>query len=167
MVRPHVHLVMPVNNISQMMAALEALGAQEVLVGIPEDKTARKDGDGATNAEILYVNDKGDEDRNIPARPVMLPGVEDRADKIAAHLGNAAKRALDGDAQRMIGEFNAAGMEGVSGIRNRMTNGEFRPLSRRTLAARRARGRTGEKPWLDTGQVRNALTHVLRRRKKG
>jgi hypothetical protein len=37
-------------------------------------------------------------------------------------------------------------------------------LAERTLAARKARGRTGEKPLIDTGQLRNAVTFVVQAR---
>jgi hypothetical protein len=33
-----------------------------------------------------------------------------------------------------------------------------------TLERRRAKGRTGTKPLIDTGQLRNAITYVLRKK---
>jgi hypothetical protein len=50
-------------------------------------------------------------------------------------------------------------------VRAFITAGQgFAPLAAATLAARRRKGRTGTKPLIDTGQLRRAITYVLRRK---
>ena len=58
--------------------------------------------------------------------------------------------------------WHAAGLIAQNSVRRTLTTAAYRPLSERTLAERRARGRTGTKPLIDTGQYRNSITYVVR-----
>lgn len=49
----------------------------------------------------------------------------------------------------------------MAAVRNQITEGSFAPLAERIPAARNARGRTSEKPPIDTSQMRNMLTYVI------
>jgi hypothetical protein len=60
--------------------------------------------------------------------------------------------------------FNAIGLVAANGMKAAIQEGDFQPLSQRTIDARLKRGRTGVKPLLDTGQLRNSISYVLRRR---
>ena len=142
-----------------LLRRLAAVAQRDVLVGVPAGE-ARDD--GPTNAEIGYQNEFGSPANNIPARPHLLPGVAAVQDKVASKLTQAADAAATGrpsDAERHL---HAAGLLAQNSVRRTLTTTAYRPLSERTLAERRARGRTGTKPLIDTGQYRRSITYIVR-----
>lgn len=147
------------DGLPDLLRRMAAVAQRDVLVGIPSGE--QRD-DGPTNAEIGYQNEFGSPANNIPARPHLIPGVAAVQDKAVARLTQAASAAATGrmsDAERHL---HAAGLIAQSSVRRTLTTAAYRPLSERTLAERRARGRTGTKPLIDTGQYRNAITYVVR-----
>lgn len=147
------------DGLPDMLRRMAAVAQRDVLVGVPAGE-ARDD--GPTNAEIGYQNEFGSPANNIPARPHLMPGVAAVQDKAVARLTQAASAAATGrmsDAERHL---HAAGLIAQNSVRRTLTTAAYRPLSERTLAERRARGRTGTKPLIDTGQYRNSITYVVR-----
>ena len=147
------------DGLPDLLRRMAAVAQRDVLVGVPAGE--QRD-DGPTNAEIGYQNEFGSPANNIPARPHLLPGVAAVQDKAAARLTQAASAAATGrmsDAERHL---HAAGLTAQNSVRRTLTTAAYRPLSERTLAERRARGRTGTKPLIDTGQYRNSITYVVR-----
>lgn len=147
------------DGLPDMLRRMAAVAQRDVLVGVPAGE-ARDD--GPSNAEIGYQNEFGSPANNIPARPHLMPGVAAVQDKAVARLTQAASAAATGrmsDAERHL---HAAGLIAQNSVRRTLTTAAYRPLSERTLAERRARGRTGTKPLIDTGQYRNSITYVVR-----
>ncbi len=150
------------DNAPKVFAAVKALTARRVLVGFPATTTMRADDGSATNAMIAYVHDKGSPARNIPQREFMRTGLMEAKDRIIARQKAAGRAALHGDMQEIENCLTAIGLLAVNAIRNKIRSGPFAPLAPRTLAARRARGRTGTKPLNDSGQLARAVTYVTR-----
>lgn len=134
----------------------------DVLVGVPADKTTRKD--VMTNASLAYIHDQGSPAANIPARPFMRPGIMEVKDFIAKELEKGARGAMHGDAGAVDIALNRAGLKAQASIRGKINEGIAPELAESTLAARRARGRTGTKPLVDTGQLRNSINYVVRKK---
>lgn len=150
-----------------VLKQIRALTKQEVLIGVPDENAGREPEEGETkepisNAEIGYVMEFGLPEKNIPARPHLVPGVRDATDELGDALQNGAMKALAGDKQAADIALNKAGLIGQNAVRKKVTEGPFDPLAPKTLAERKRRGRTGEKPLIDTGQYRNSLTYVVR-----
>ena len=80
----------------------------------------------------------------------------------SARAAKAARAAAEGRLSQVATALHAAGLIAQASVRNEITSGAFTPLSARTLAERQARGRTGTKPLVDTGQYRNSITYVVR-----
>ena len=142
-----------------LLRRLAAVAQRDVLVGVPAGE-ARDD--GPSNAEIGYQNEFGSPANNIPARPHLLPGVAAVQDKVATRLTQAADAAASGRVSDAERHLHAAGLLAQNSVRRTLTTTAYRPLSERTLAERRARGRTGTKPLIDTGQYRRSITYVVR-----
>lgn len=153
-----------VDTMASIIKAINELGAKDVLIGIPEGNTDRKTGDSATNAVIGYVQEFGSPANNIPARPFLIPGVQDIQKPAADRLKVAAQRALSGDLSTAEKQLHAAGLMGQNSARAKINSNIQPKLSDRTLAARRARGVTRENTLIDTGQLRNSLTYVIRKK---
>lgn len=101
-------------------------------------------------------------DVSIPPRPFLEPGIAAAQPKITARLGNAAAAALEGDLAAVENQLHAAGLEAQNSVRAVINAGIDPALSPATIADRQRRGRTGTVPLIDTGQLRNSITYVIR-----
>lgn len=149
-----------------------ALPRGEVLVGIPATKTERRD-HGITNAALGYIHETGAPEVNIPPRPFLIPGIREAKDRITVHLAHAARLTLEGDADGAEKAMHRAGIVAASAVKNKITVGPFVPLKPSTIRRRRIRsagskyrrkatGPADVRPLIDTGQLRNSITYVVR-----
>ncbi len=165
-----------------LLESLKALAHTQVLVGVPAAKTAREgDEEPITNAALAYIHDKGAPESNIPARPFMEPGIKAAQKRINKYLGQAGDAAMSGDKRKMLAAFNAAGLTASTSIKTKINTGPFQALALATIKARARRGRKGAqlyveqlnagivpdpslaKPLIDTAQMRNSITYVIRK----
>ena len=155
-----------VDRLGNIVKEINDLTRKDVLIGIPEAETNRQDEDGgsapATNAALGYIHEHGSPANNIPARPFLIPGVKDAQGAIEKRLKQAADAALKGDKAAVDRQMHSAGIEAQNSVKTKINSGDFEPLAPATLAQRKARGRTGTKPLIDTGQLRNSITYVVR-----
>lgn len=154
------------DNFAKVLAGIRGLERNQVLVGIPDSRAERRvDGDAGdepiNNAVIGYLMETGSPAANIPERPHLQPGILDRKDEIVSTYKAGGRAVLDGktSADKV---HHAVGLIAEAGVKNKIADGEFAPLAPSTIAARKRRGRKSEKPLVDTGQYRNAITHVVR-----
>lgn len=154
-----------------LVKAVKSLTQRHVLVGVPAagKERAKAPGDenedgGLTNAQIGYIMEYGAPEANIPPRPHLIPGVESVRAEVAERYKAAGEKALSGDVEAVNKAHHAVGLLGQNAVRARITSGPFVPLSPRTIAERKKRGRKGKKPLIDTGQYRRAHTYVVRNR---
>jgi len=185
------------DKLTQVVGSINALVKKKVLVGIPESTAERSDDEDEgpmNNATLGYIHENGSPAANIPARPFLIPGVEDVEDKIASRLKKASKAAVDGKSGEVDRQFEAAGMIAEQSVKNKINDGDFAPLKPSTIAnRRRSRGtesmrdsekeymeliasgaqaagmslseiesEAGIQPLVNTGQLRNSITHVIR-----
>jgi hypothetical protein len=170
------------NNLENIMRAIEVLSKTSVMVGVPSDNDVRKDGK-LTNATLMYIHEHGAPEHNIPARPVLKPGVKAVESRVIQQLARAAKFAIKGDGQSMFQQFHAAGMVASQSAKNVIRQGVAPPLKAGTVQARLRRTARGQKmlrsirqsganiaswgasnmkPLWDTGQLLRSITYVLR-----
>lgn len=177
----------------RVLEGIKSLKDVSVLVGIPSDNSPGEHGpqtgsnlrtdvlDGAgpvfsdvTNAVLGIVHEFGAPEMNIPPRAFLVPGIRNEKSSIAKYLGIATKAAMAGDKLRLMRALNSAGIVGMNGAKRKITTGPFAPLKPGTIAARRRRSKGSSyrrkattavdvTPLIDTGQLRNALTYVLRK----
>ena len=150
----------------QVLKALTSLTDKQVLVGIPDTEAEREpdpdDPKPISNAVIGYLMEFGSPANNIPERPHLIPGIESIEPQIAKRYRDGARAVLDGKATSLDPTHVAVGLEAVSAVQRKIDVGPFTPLADATLAERRRRGRTGEKPLIDTGAYRRAQNFVIR-----
>lgn len=153
------------NGLLDILQAVGELSKIDVLVGVPHGE-ARTDGDGLTNAQIGYILETGSSAMNLPARPHLVPGIEEVQDIIAEKLTWAVDAALTGNTKRMYFYLESAGMKATMNVKRLINRGEFAPLAPFTLKMRKARGRKSEKPLVDTAQYRNSHTYIIMKKDK-
>lgn len=114
---------------------------------------------------IAYLQEHGAPDQNLPARPLprALRGEHQSRGSGPAEAKGCSRRPRWRPVAAPEKALHAIGLQGVSAVRQQITEGAFAPLAKRTLAARKARGRTNEKPLIDTAQRRNAVTYTARK----
>lgn len=152
---------------AQIAAALKEVATTRVMAGVPAEKSLRKPEAGESaeinNAALMYIHEFGAPEANIPPRPVVYPAIRSIQKEVTALLKKIAKLALEGRPEQVQKGFHALGILAQNALRARITDGPFEPLKPSTIAARRARGRKGDRPLIDTGQLRRALTYVIRK----
>lgn len=154
------------DKVPEISKAIENLATTRVMIGVPGDNADRNsDEDSGTinNAALMKIHEDGAPEANIPARPVVHPTIRANSDQIAASMKKAGMFALDGNDEGVDRQMNSTGIMMQNAMRRKITTGPFAPLSERTLAARRAKGHKSVKPLIDTGQLRRALTYVIRK----
>ena len=140
-------------------------------------------GDQVTNALIGSVLETGAPERNLPARPFLVPGVQNCQDAVTSRLKKAGISALSGDSADITTQLNACGLIAVSSVKDKMDTGPFTPLADSTLRNRVSRGGGSQvgaaeelasrkagnppgtdlaQPLIDTGNLQNSITYVIR-----
>lgn len=174
------------DKMKKILEDLQALGDAQVLVGVPAASSInerkpvgeeKRDSSNVTNAFLAYIHDNGSPVAGIPAREFMRPGIRKVQNKISKLLSSAARAFLDKNEGEAFKELTRAGLVASSSIKEVINDGEgFEPLKRGTLLGR-VRSRKYLKklpkdqkeevmasfhPLVWTGQLRNAITYVVR-----
>ncbi|KVP40842.1 hypothetical protein [Burkholderia ubonensis] len=157
---------MTFDRLDEILKSISGLVQKEVLVGVPDSTAGRKDkGEPLSNAEIGYILESGSPANNIPARPHLVPGVQDARPKFEPQLQKGVEAALDGDLEKVDRSLNRAGLVAQNSVRAKINSNIQPKLADSTLAARRRRGVTRENTLVFSGQYRNSVIYVVRKKK--
>lgn len=172
--------------VSEVMRRVKELTAKRILVGIPQAENARDDGSPIGNAAIGYINEFGEPERNIPARPFLIPGIVAVQAKSVERLKKAGLAALTGGDP--LPEMTKAGFEAQTSVKNVIKAGISPALSERTLKERIASRKRGHapseqelknraagmapstdlsKPLIDTGNLLQHIVYVIEDTRSG
>lgn len=159
----------------QFNDAIKRFRHDKVLVGIPEDANDRKPEEGESaemgNAALLAIANFGSPMNNIPPWPIMAIGIRNAQDSIATQFKTCAQAVLSSLIRGTSGldamdtYYNRAGIIASTSVKKVINTQEDVPTNKpsdATMHAREARGFKGDKYWLVTGQMRNAITYVVR-----
>ncbi len=174
------------DDVKKVLASMQAVASKRVLVGVPSTTAGRKE-EELSNATIGYLMEHGVPERNVPPRPFLIPGVKGAQKEISRRLRDIARLGLSTQPGRVVYAMNALGLFAQSAVRAKITDGPFVPLSPRTIEGRLRRRRAGrqliaqrgvsgaiianrsmevqiagEKPLIDTGQLRQSINYVIR-----
>jgi len=184
--RVNEHLEILEDNTDKVVAAIKRIANASVMVGIPSDReqphyndtgnpapVKRKEGD-INNATLGYIHETGAPAANIPARPWLSPGVRESSRQWRTYMMQAGKAAFEGKPDIMDKALHAAGVTAVSAVKNRITSGLQPELAQATIDARRrrtpsrqARVADDTTPLVDTAQMLNSISYVVRNRGRG
>lgn len=140
---------------------IETLKNKEVLIGIPDNGKARRD-DEISNATLLFINNFGSPANNIPARPVVNIGMKNAYPDIVQEMKKAAQAALKGTGN-LDKYYERCGVIGSNSIKRVIDDQEgIEHISFATALSRLRKGFNGDKALLVTGQMRNAITYVVK-----
>ncbi len=152
---------MGADRLAEVLARIESLAGNELLIGIPAEDSPRS-GEAISNAAIGYVNEYGSPELNIPARPHLIPGVHAALPQCMMHMERAARAQLAGGSEADAG-LHRAGLIAVASVQRYLTKGDgFAALSAATLARRKSKGRASDKPLIDTGAYLRSISYSIR-----
>lgn len=144
----------------KLKATLAEVSSKQIRTGIfPESVYP----DGTPVAYILAIHEWGYPQGNIPARPVMRPTAEQKKSEWGRQIAGAVRGAIDGKVN-VVQAFEALGARAAGDIARTISRVTSPPLKKSTLQARQARKKTpgvSKKPLVDTGQMIQAVTHVV------
>lgn len=154
--------------------SIAALTDRETLVGIPQEDTGRTTqeisdaGEPINNAALLFINEFGSDLQNIPPRPVMAIGIRAVQDQIAEEWKKCVKASFSKGGGVFDKYYQRVGMIASNSIKQTINaQTDIDGPAESTLANRRSKGFKGNKALIVTGQMRNAITYVVRNKKWG
>ena len=171
-----------------LMDRIKQLSSQKVCVGVPDEDAERKDSN-VSNADLIYIHTHGVRPPNVraemqtnldkgkkysvalqmyihehgsfayqvPPRPVIEPAIENSKGDIGELLGEAAKVAADGENTKKA--LESVGEEAQQDVQDWFTNSKngWAPNAESTVKKKKS-----DKPLIDTGELRKAITFVIR-----
>ncbi|MDX1487718.1 MAG: hypothetical protein R3268_05920 [Acidiferrobacterales bacterium] len=124
-----------------------------VLVGVP--KAAGEYEGGPHIATIAAVNNYGSADGRIPARPFLLPAIENNQDKYLKIAENMLTgEALDPSQYRVA--LEAIGLKATADVQEYMTDLRFPANADSTIERKKS-----SNPLIDTGILRSSITYQI------
>lgn len=151
-------------NVAMMKRLSDAFNfarKEEVLVGIPQEGTVNYP-EGVTNVQLMYIHTHGSPVRGIPPRPTIEPAITEPANRqilqglLRGSLGSAFTGNLGGARAGM----NRAGMMAVNMVRAWFGSSHLAPNAPYTVMMKGSSA-----PLIDTGQLRNSITFVIRKKR--
>lgn len=156
------------DNLKKIKANLKKLSKLDLLVGVPQEegnrdkrrdyktkKIVKDENIEITNAELMFIHSQGSPARGIPKRPTIEPTIEENKELIQKTIKKIATDMLDGADGRV--ELEKLGIRLVNKIRAKFGSDELVPIKNATIKAKGS-----ERPLIDTGQLRNSVTYVIR-----
>ena len=136
-----------VDKLPELRDLIQKITSKQILVGIPAENAQRDDGSEFDNAAIGYVQETGCPERNIPARPHLVPAVRETAPRTISILKNAALKALtvEGTPEMIDKALVSVGMIVVSKAQQIIRSKIPPPLADSTLQKRAARANKSKK----------------------
>jgi hypothetical protein len=141
------------NISSKVFSAMENLSNKKLRLGFDDPEVAR----------IAAINEVGSPINNLPARPILGPGIENAKPTIVKEIAKGAAKSLATfSTAPMTAAWERAGEAAVAEARKIIDDGSIlAPLAPRTLEARRRRGNSDITPRFDTGETYEKLKYYV------
>lgn len=177
------------DHVAALDRAFNYIADTRVAVGIPSTRAGRENEDGQdiNNAALGYIHENGAPEVGLPPRPHLIPGILRVQSQTEAGLRRAAEAAMDGDQPAAERSLNAVGLRAASSVKQVLREGVPPPIQDDTIRNRRFGRQTksmrpGEKeelrrrasgqapamdlvkPLINSAQLLNSYTYVLRKR---
>ncbi len=178
------------DDVSKVFKGISDLIGKQALVGIPDNGQNNREEGPVNNATIGYTMETGSPAHNVPARPFLVPGVKNSNKASLRQLQQAAEATLKGDSAAADQALSRAGIVAANEVKHVINSNIPPPLKPGTIRnrhrGRETQSRESEQVYLDlvkkgaapgaaqgevgivalinTGQLRNAITSVVRKK---
>jgi hypothetical protein len=162
---------MILNNADKIQKAMEEVAYTSVYVGIPAEKSSRKD-EAITNAELAYVHTHGSPVNGIPPRPFLKPSIKKNMATVAILQKQMIAAGLKGDKTGVNRAAELLGMHSRDNAKKYITEGtNLAPNSpavyARKLAKSKKQSDATPKPLIDTAALLNSISYVVDNDRRG
>jgi hypothetical protein len=163
----------PKEIFAELEAKIKLATNTDILVGIPENATAEKDGESFYLADIATINnfgsyseehsrhltgDEAKESGKIPPRPFGSTLLEVFGDPIKKFYNKEVGDSLKGK-RPMKQALNRIGFIAAGFMKQNLSTGKWAANAESTIARKGS-----SKPLIDTGEMRRAITWVLKKK---
>lgn len=143
------------SSLLRLQQAIAEAAAKFVVVGVPENKSARQDGE-LGNADIAFIHEMGDPARDLPERSFLRSTMAEKRQAYQELAAKVMRKVMAGDMTVEQG-LELIGMAAASDVQETIEQGEFAPLAPETI-----RRKGSSKPLIDKGQLRQSITSEVR-----
>ena len=135
-----------IDKVGELLKQVAELSTSDVLVGIPKERNARRDGK-IGNAELARVHEFGSPARNIPARPFLYPGLRKVRPEVIKLLHEGAMKAVRFEHVNVDATLHKVGLIARNAVVEAITDPAppFTPLKPATIRARLRRTAAGRR----------------------
>lgn len=130
------------SGMPEMEKAIRQLQKTAVYVGIPANgKENKRKHESITNVDLGFIHEFGSPSARIPARPFLVPAVQEQKSNIRSSLQKAAKMGLSGDESGMDRELEKLALKTAVSVPEYVRNNQdnFVPLKPKTIKARQSK----------------------------
>ena len=132
---------------------------EDVLVGIPAENNSTR-ADGVSNVQLMYIHTNGSPANRIPARPTIEPAIMENREVLQRLLKGSLAAAFSGNIGGARSNKQRAGMMAVNFVKAKFGSASLAPNAPYTVMMKGSSA-----PLIDTGQLRNSITFVIRKKK--
>lgn len=143
------------DNTKELLKRLESLRNYDLLVGVPQSEGEREYNEEITNAQLMFIHSEGSPVNNIPPRPVIDITLKEEKSKINEKFKKIINNVLNNTNPKQ--ELERLGIYVVNKIKAKFGSEELEPLKPQTIKAKGS-----DRPLIDTGQLRNSVTYIVR-----
>lgn len=143
------------SSLLRLQQAIAEAAAKFVVVGVPENKSSRNDGE-LGNADIAFIHEMGDPARDLPERSFLRSTMAERRQAYQELAAKVMRKVLAGD-MTVEHALELIGLAAAGDVQETIEQGEFAPLAPETI-----RRKGSSKPLIDKGQLRQSITSEVR-----
>lgn len=142
-------------GIAGLIERMRQIGKMQVLIGVPASEAPRE---GVTNnATIAAVHELGAPTRGIPARPFLIPTIQNNSQKYVELMAQGFRNAMaDGTDPDVV--YEKIGLQASSDVKDYIVSGSFAPLKQKTIDRKGS-----SKPLMDTAEMMNSIGCEVRK----
>ena len=140
----------------ELRSRLEGMADKEVVVGVTRASAGRDQTGEINNAELLAVHEFGTKDGRIPERAPIRSSMAKHQDKYVATHAENLRKVVRGD-MPFDKSLDLLGLRAAADVQQNIRDGDFVPLAQSTIDRKGS-----SKPLIDSGGMRQAITHEVR-----
>lgn len=154
-------------GIAGLIERMRQIGKTQVLIGVPSGNARKKRRKDArtivdntyptNNATIAASHELGAPTRGIPARPFLIPTIQNNSRKYTDLMAQGFRNALaDGTDPDVV--YEKIGLQASSDVKDYIAAGSFAPLKQKTIDRKGS-----SKPLMDTAEMMNSIGYEVRK----
>lgn len=140
----------------ELRSRLEGMAGKEVVVGVTRASAGRHQTGEINNAELAAVHEFGTKDGRIPERSFIRSSMADNRDTYVKSHADNLRKVVRGE-MPFDKSLDLLGVRAAADVQQNIRNGDFESLAQATIDRKGS-----SKPLIDTGNLRQSITHEVR-----